>query len=258
MQGITQDKIKRQILRNFTFSNKIQAWKIEKFKQYYLAINSCLCFTQPVSFITLIVNSLPNSPVISTPTRLETVHSALLWSPSHVPLVGTMSAASCSLWMSSAPRSSLWVSCAPRSVHAWPAGPGHCFPADQTEKTKVTSHSAQVTHCCSGDDKRSIGSVAPATWAVTHSPCLWPNHQSECKPGSGSVTKHEVQFYKLQLTEQIQHRASCPSAWGDSSAFRTQSNSPCLTEVSHAGRINLSSELLISQSLLERQLGQLV
>lgn len=81
MQGITQHKIKRQILGNVTFSNKIQAWKIQKFKQYYLAIISCLCFTQPVSSIALIVNSLPNSPVISTPTKLETVHSALLWEP---------------------------------------------------------------------------------------------------------------------------------------------------------------------------------
>lgn len=79
VQGITQDKIKKTNLGEFhlyTFqTNKIQ-------------VNSCLCLTWPISFRAFIVNSLPNSPVISTPPRLETVRSALLQSPSHVPLAG--------------------------------------------------------------------------------------------------------------------------------------------------------------------------
>lgn len=118
VQGITQDKIKKTNLGEFhlyTFqTNKIQ-------------VNSCLCLTWPISFRAFIVNSLPNSPVISTPPRLETVRSALLQSPSHVPLAGCWDNVSSKLLTLEC----LCVSCAPRSLSVWPVGPGHllsCWP----------------------------------------------------------------------------------------------------------------------------------
>ena len=139
-EGITQDKVERQIWENFTstFSkqNDIQAQKIKKLKQYYLGINSSLRLTWPIYFIAFIVNSSPNFPLISTPPRLQIVCSALLWSPSHMLRcrslgVGTTSAASFS------PSTCKWAHCTNQQA-AFPGGclhgllgQGACFPADQ-------------------------------------------------------------------------------------------------------------------------------
>lgn len=164
-EGMTQDKVKRQIWENFTFTlskqNHTQAQKIKKLKQYYLGINSCLRLTSPIYFIAFTVNSLPNFPLISTPPRLAAVCSALLWSPSHMLRccslgVGTTSAAGCS------PRTSEWAHCtnqqAPfsRGCLRGLLGQGTCFPADQTEKIKAASHSTLIIHCCLGAVKRCV------------------------------------------------------------------------------------------------------
>lgn len=116
-----------------------------------------------------------------------------------------------------------WVSCAPSSVSARPVGPGHllsCWPnrENQSRSSQRPSYSLLLKNW----QEERLTDVLPVlrgweccTRIVTHSPCLWPSHQSERKPGSGSVAKHEVQFHKLQLTERTQYKALCLSADGE-------------------------------------------
>ena len=250
---------------------------IKKLKQYYLDIISCLHFTGPIYFIAFTVNSLSSFPLTSTPSRLETVCSTLFWSPSHTLRcrslgVGTKSAASCS------PSMCEWAHCTnqramfPGGYLHGLLGQGTCFPADQTQKIKAASHSALITHCCLAALKRCVlqtwslswgaGSVVSANClkSCACSPCLWPSNQSESKPGSISVTKFGIHLHELQLTERIWFRASCPgcpSGEGEIPApLECRPSHLCLRQVSHAERINQSSEVFVNLHLLAREPGQ--
>ena len=173
-EGITLEKVETYLgqFHLYTFQTKPHpSTEIKKLKQYYLSINSFLHLTWPIYFTAFIANSLPSFPLISTPPRLETVCSALLWSPSHTLRcrslgVGTMSAASCS------PSTCEWAHCRNQQA-TFPGGCLHgllgqstCFPDDQTEKIKAASHSALIIHCCLGAVKRCVSQTWSLSWGA--------------------------------------------------------------------------------------------
>lgn len=220
IQGTTQDEIKKTHLGEFhlyTFqTNKIQAWKIKKFKQYFLAIvsySASFFHSLHCKFLTQFPCNLHTSQIIECAVRTppKPFPHATCWALlGHLPILGRRTRCS-------------WVpvgELCSQSRSAQPVGLGHlpsCWANTENQSgfSQRPSYSLLLRGwqeelsqtCCLSE---GLG-VVPHWLAQELWPWLWPSHRSEHKPGSGSVTKHEVQLHRLQLTEQIQYRASCPS-----------------------------------------------
>lgn len=182
---------------------------------------------------------------------------------------GTMSASSCS------PSTGEWAHC----INQQAVFPGGClhdllghgtgFLADQTQKIKAASHSALIIHCL-GADKRGISQTWSLSWGVgalhqligmryvTAVPVCdqvigWKANRALFLSFSLRCTFRNFHWLKGSGSETL---AQLLFSWGrDFGTFRV-SISPFQRQVSHAGRISLSSEVLISRNLLEREPGQ--